>query len=168
MLNVVLDIDNTLVDTHTEQIGSMQAPRINGTDFYVYKRPHLDSFLNWLFDNFTVSLWTAGSDTYAAWIAKHVVGTRNGKTLRHVLSSRDCQMSLNMYGTPKSLRYLNQIDPSMGLDNTLLVDDTPSNFVHQQQNGVLVRPFNVMSEDEELAALPDRIIKQFYNLARHL
>lgn len=171
MLNVILDIDSTLVDTRNsplpqslnvyKQISSAGMPSL-----YVYKRPHLDSFLNWLFSNFSVSLWTAGSEPYANWIATYVVGTRRGKSLKHVLSARDCQASYNLYGTPKSLKYLNGVDPSISQKNSLLVDDTNANCVNQKNNCILVAPFYATNDaDNELSALPNKITSQFYSLA---
>lgn len=165
MLNIVLDIDNTLVDTLTAKVEGMPSTRIQGTNFHVHPRPHLECFLDWLFENFTVSLWTAGSGVYADWIAENIVGTRKGKKLEHVLNARDVQESINMYGTPKSLRYLNNIDPRMGPENTLLIDDTSNNFEKQEKNGILIRPFDVRFHDQELNLLPERIIKQFCSLA---
>lgn len=164
-LNIVLDIDNTLVDTRERQVSStLPALRITGADLYVYKRPHLEKFLDWLFENFSVSLWTAGSDTYARWIAAHVVGPR--RKLRHVLSARECQTSFRMFGAPKSLRLFNHIDPAIGPSNAVLVDDTPANFAGQERNGILVSAFDASSDemDDELESLPAKIVDRFYKL----
>jgi TFIIF-interacting CTD phosphatase-like protein len=169
MSHVILDIDNTLVDTRERPIFNRASTlKIASPDMYVYERPHLDALLNWLFKNYTVSLWTAGSKPYADWIEKNVIGVRHGKSLRHVLSARDCQTSVDMYGTLKSLRYLNQIDPSIKTDNVLLVDDMLSNCLHQRQNCVLVKAFDASEPDDELKLLPFRITSQFYNLAHRL
>jgi hypothetical protein len=166
MLNVILDIDGTLVDTRDVQIFSQHAHLRMKTqpEFVVYLRPHIGTFLDWLFENFSVSLWTAGSEPYARWIAQHVVGVRRNKSLKHVLSARDCQSSLNMYGSLKSLKYLNMVDPTINHSNTLLIDDTPSNCTAQQQNCVLVSAFEANAPDNEFQTLPAKIIRQFGNL----
>jgi len=167
MLNVILDIDNTLVDAHFSPVPSpIPALRMPGADLYVYKRPRLDNFLDWLFENFSVSLWTAGSDPYARWIARNVVETRPLRKLKHVLSARECQGSIDMYGAPKSLRFLSHIDPSIGPANALLIDDTPANFKGQERNGILVSAFDAREPDRELDSLPAIILECFETISR--
>jgi hypothetical protein len=170
MLNIILDIDGTLVDARENLVPSPHSylKMKTGGDFHVYLRPRLNAFLDWLFENFHVSLWTAGSEPYARWIAQNVVGLRrrNG-ALKHVLSARDCQTSLNMYGMLKSLKYFNNIDPSINLSNAILIDDTLSNCLGQQQNCILVPAFSATVPDRELEILPAKIIKQFGNLSGH-
>ena len=166
MLNVILDIDGTLVDTREASTRSTYPhttiPSLPG--YHVFIRPYLDEFLQWLFKNFSVSVWTAGSEPYARWISEHVIGR---KTLRHILSARDCQASHDVYKNLKSLNYLSNIDPTINRRNTLLIDDSFANCTSQQNNCVLVQEFNAtVSGDSELKYLPERIIKQFDSIGR--
>jgi hypothetical protein len=41
--------------------------------YKIFERPHLQKFLNWLFENFTVSVWTAASKTYALFIIEKFI-----------------------------------------------------------------------------------------------
>ena len=63
---LILDIDETLI--HTENVPDEYAAqydydfKFNGrgkSEFYTKKRPYLEQFLDYAFENFDVAIWTA-------------------------------------------------------------------------------------------------------------
>ena len=84
-LNVILDLDNTLVNTLPINV---DADLINKFKFVIYQvnqfekafifeRPHLDEFLNWLFDNCNVSVFTHADKDYAMFAVDNIIKKGN-------------------------------------------------------------------------------------------
>jgi hypothetical protein len=83
--NVVLDLDNTLISAVTrEEFAKMDATRSAeltrelawcemDDDFVVFERPGVQPFLDYVFDNFNVAVWTAASKSYALYVIDNVV-----------------------------------------------------------------------------------------------
>jgi Dullard-like phosphatase family protein len=63
---LVLDLDETLIHSSTFPPHSkIEAFRVSDIDFYVFKRPGLDDFLNYARENFEVFVFTHGEERYA-------------------------------------------------------------------------------------------------------
>ena len=109
MLNVVLDIDDTLV----KHIKRAVVPLVsNLSDFETEPsrsglfalRPHLDEFMAYLFENHNVSIWTWSDDGYAHLVAsilkRRYEDAHPGKTARFkdILSAEDADLSSEVHG----------------------------------------------------------------------
>jgi len=74
--NLLLDLDQTVISAETmEELGPKQKKRAelfraDDMDGYytVCSRPHLQQFLDYAFENFNVTVWTAASKDYALFI----------------------------------------------------------------------------------------------------
>ena len=85
-LNVILDLDNTLLcAVPFEYISSekykIYSEKLKYEDFYfqgkplyrIYLRPHLEDFLDYLFDEFNVSVFTNAEKDYADFVVKNII-----------------------------------------------------------------------------------------------
>ena len=71
-LTVVLDLDKTLIFAANKYIIYHNVtPFMQVDNFNIYKRPHLDVFVNHVFKKYNVFIWTAAQKTYA-----HAILTR--------------------------------------------------------------------------------------------
>jgi hypothetical protein len=109
MLNVILDIDDTLVK-HTKRDVWARVP--NQSDFQTEPsrsgifvlRPHLDEFMAYLFENHNVSLWTWSDNGYAHLVAdilkRRYEAAHPGKTARFkdILAEEDADRSTTVHG----------------------------------------------------------------------
>ncbi len=104
----------------------------------IYRRPHLDAFLDWALARYHVGVWTAAPQGHAERAAKHLFGPRAGE-LFMVWSERQCRhVALDAAGhevaltSPDAAVETPVKDPSrvveeLGADprRLLIVDDSP-------------------------------------------
>jgi TFIIF-interacting CTD phosphatase-like protein len=98
-INVFLDLDNTLIWSLDLEKISKDPPKWMKKfkyidmpkEYRIFQRPGLQKFLNWLFKNFNVSIWSAASPAYVEFIAKNIVENDN-RQLEHVLNSENCAL----------------------------------------------------------------------------
>lgn len=149
-MNVILDLDNTIISSltkkemekgryneiteelehfHKDNIKKIENMKMDG-EYTVFIRPHLDVFLDYLFENFEVSVWTAASENYAKFIIENIIlrGNRSDKKLKEFLHSKHCDKSQKKYSkkSPKDLRYLfneNDYKQDFSNCNTVIIDD---------------------------------------------
>ena len=67
-LNVILDLDNTLINTVDNDPSLPYYSKLYDTNALICARPYLFEFLEWLFDNCNVSVFTAADKDYALFI----------------------------------------------------------------------------------------------------
>ena len=142
--NVFLDLDSTCISslevasTPMSLIENLESHGIESLEmegiFHVTQRPGLQSFLDFLFENFNVSVWTAASKAYAEWIIpRFITGQPNGKPTKGVreldffLWGDQCEMCQTKYGaeTTKDLSiFWNHFTvPGYDHSNTIILDD---------------------------------------------
>jgi TFIIF-interacting CTD phosphatase-like protein len=156
--HIFLDLDETLIcsveDGESLRVFPFQKFKIEG--FTVYKRPYLDTFLGFLFENFTVSFWSAGEHMYVLEIIKNILPT--GAVPKIILWRDHCEISLEQYACQKSIEWIKNIIPLEKYGNILLIDDLEENC---QDNGFYayqIKPFDILNingldKDRELLKL---------------
>ena len=145
--NIILDLDETLINAnYIEDFDTEEYKRLYGDtlsqsqnpfefkvmqDIYiVFKRPHLDQFLDYIFDNFNVSVWTAASKDYALWIVKNYIIKDTNRKLDFIFWSYHCTFS-QTYGKGSkdlSLLWKNFQLSNYNKNNTIIIDDNPEVF----------------------------------------
>src|SRR5438477_464185 len=85
---LVLDLDETLVY-------ASEVPLDRDEDFvvgpyFIYKRPHLDHFVDYALRSFAVGVWTSSGEVYADGVIKTIFPP---KSLQFVWSSDRCTIS---------------------------------------------------------------------------
>lgn len=150
-LTVFLDVDNTL----TFQSGRIKSNydyefTVNGREYKVIKRPHMDEFLDFCSNNFNVYLFTARDKEYA----EKIFNCFNNPESR-ILNFFTVE---DMVGHRKNINVLNT-----PLERTLLIDDW-SEATPYHDNLFVVSPFKGEVEDNVLQKLIDNL-KDMNNLS---
>lgn len=155
-MNIVLDIDGTLIkEFHPDS--KIESDSI---------RPHLEPFLRFCFSHFQhVSIWTAANREWYNMVYEqvfHPILLRIEKQFSHVLTREHCTQSRQHVGsyfhsfshakTTKKLKKLFS-KPHHSKHNTLVVDNTPSTYMHNFGNAIFITTYNGHPEDQELKNL---------------
>jgi len=164
--NVLLDLDQTLISAEASEEFEFKknkgkvkiykdAGGMHDMDGYylVFSRPNLQKFLDYLFANFNVSVWTAASKDYALFIIKDILlGNRPERKLDYIFFSYHCELSKHYKGGSKDLSMLwgkFKLD-GYNTGNTIILDDY-INDVHanQPQHCIIAKPFEFVKDDSE-------------------
>jgi TFIIF-interacting CTD phosphatase-like protein len=171
---ILLDLDETLI--HSEEFPRL-APSMKDFDFKVSfesdnsfwymtkKRPFLKEFLEFLFTNFDVGIWTASGEDYALKIIENI-GIEKSK-LKCFYTKENCSLRLdyetNRYYGLKNLQklkkkgwaksYTNRTGKIRELNKVLIVDDISETAINNRDNLVLIKPFYFDDKDTELLKL---------------
>lgn len=181
-LHVFLDLDNTLVcseplddfdvEKNREKIESLKFYNID--DYYItFERPHLQEFLDYLFKNCLVSVFTAASKDYALTIIKNSIlegesgdqeKSQGKRKLEYILFDYHCSWSkYKKNGDCKSLELLwDDINlPGVKKENTIIIDDLPEVSEIQPENSIRVKPFEITEQgaenDNELMIVKEKV-----------
>ncbi|GMI72900.1 hypothetical protein like AT5G45700 [Hibiscus trionum] len=151
---IVLDLDETLVhsssDPPPKTYDFVVRPSMEGQimDFYVLKRPGVDSFLEEISKKHEVVVFTAGIEQYASLVLDKL----DPKGLiSHRLYRDSCK---EMEG--KLVKDLSEMGRDLG--KVVIVDDNPNAYSLQPENAVPIPPFVQDTEDTEL----EKLVKFFH------
>jgi hypothetical protein len=170
--NIILDLDETLLSTvdiaDENDMKGIKDRKIlenkNTIKFYTYvitPRPHLQEFLDFLFKNFNVSIWTAATKDYACHIAEHLITPKKSKRkLSCFFFDTHRDISEKIYKAPKKLETLwNQfkLRDDFNKENTIIIDDLHDVKKSQSANTYKIPAFDVRKDshtkDDELVKL---------------
>jgi RNA polymerase II subunit A small phosphatase-like protein len=166
--NVFLDLDNTLISSLAkDEERPIFRPRMekfywrNMENIYkVFARPGLQEFLDFLFANFNVSVWTAASKSYALFIIdEFILKNHPERKLEYILFSYHCKKSKKFRKSQKSLDILKKEFGLYDFDmsNTIIIDDHPEVYSTQPGNCLHVKPFEFTDrrsyDDDELLSV---------------
>lgn len=150
-INILLDLDNTLISSlaeheekknHRPRMKQFRWEDMEGV-YKVFERPGLQNFLDYLFDNFNVSIWTAASKSYALFIIDKFVLTNPNRTLDYIFFSHHCKRSKKLKATQKCLQLLKDEFnlPIFDLNLTYIIDDHPDVYKAQPDQCIHIKPF---------------------------
>ena len=108
--NIFLDLDNTIISaeaiedfpfTRKDILHKVMKFTFYNMDGYylVFERPHLQKFLDYLFKNFNVSVWTAASKDYALFIIDKIILKKKNRKLNYVFWDYHGKISKKKYKT---------------------------------------------------------------------
>jgi hypothetical protein len=123
---IALDIDRTLVDSVlTRRIKEEWKEKFEWfiyDEYTVFLRPKVREFISFLYEkNYTVGIFTAGSNNYATRIVNQLFKDCN---LHFVFSNREYDEGFDMYGKSKPMEYLVYKHPEFKVEECLLIDDS--------------------------------------------
>lgn len=160
--NVFLDLDNTLISAEAveefpfKKKGMKEKAvqfTIHDMDGYyiVFERPGVQEFLDWLFDNYNVSVWTAASKDYALFIIDRVLLTKHGRKLDYILFSYHCELSRKMHRSHKQLKLVFDTFqlPGYTPENTIIIDDLHEVQKCQPNNAFQIHAFEILKDGSE-------------------
>lgn len=162
-LNVVLDLDQTLIYSETQEL-KKQPDFIFSLDkekFFVYKRPGLDEFIDNLFKQCkSVSIWTAATRSYCNKIVKNVFTPAQKKKLKFIWT-RPQTSTLNGHSYLKNMTKVFNKYKTMNSNNTILLDDNPDHFIASPKSLHYIKPWTPQKpRDKELSKIT-KLIKLF-------
>lgn len=174
--NVILDLDETLIsaveipllrkDAKKRQEFERRSPKFRvhkmDEEYYIVERPGVQPFLDYLFQHYNVSVWTAASKEYAIFVLENVI-LRPKRKLDYFLYSDNCDASYERTGCLKQLNQLFHL-PLYDSENTMIIDDN-ENVSSKQSNHVdrikAFKFFRKESElDNELAQIQARMMRK--------
>lgn len=180
MINIILDLDQTLIsaepieefdfEKNQKKMFKFNFENLDGY-YLMFPRPKLDEFLDYLFANFNVSVWTAASKDYALFVIEKFILTKPNRKLDFIFFSYHCNISKK---ENNGLKGLNMLWDSYELqnyskDNTLIIDDNIDVKKIQPCNCYLIPAFNFTDDnsekDDELSVLMTKLEKfknEFY------
>ena len=159
--NVLLDLDQTIIsgEATDEYDISKYKDKMKKFDYgnmegyyIIFERPGLQKFLDYLFANFNVSVWTAASKDYALFIIENMILKNHPKRkLDYILFSYHCDLSEKVKGGSKNLEMLSDVYqlPGYTKENTIIVDDNPEVVDTQPQHVIEAEPFFFLDEDSD-------------------
>jgi len=168
--NFLLDLDQTIIsgealdefDTAKHWEKSKKFRNASMEDYYIiFERPYLQKFLDFLFKNFKVSIWTAASKDYALFIIeKFVIAGRKDRKVDYIFFSYHCSLSEKYKNSSKSLSMLWDVYGLQGYtqQNTVILDDYDEVYKSQTMNCVAATPFEFTGENSEKDQFLRRLI----------
>lgn len=157
-INIILDLDQTLISSEVPSKVNRMGKKVMKFDshmleseYVVFGRPHLQEFLEYLFEHFNVSVWTAASKSYALFIIDKFILTNPSRKLDFIFFSYHCQLSKKVKNELKSVSILWDVFGLAGYNtsNTLIIDDNDEVFRNQKCNCFHIKPFSVLGKDSE-------------------
>ena len=172
-MNVLLDLDQTLIsaegdDEYDHDKSKDKAKKFTYHDmdgyYIVFERPGLQQFLDYLFKNFNVSVWTAASKDYATFIInKILLQGKKERQLDWIFFSYHCDISKKLKNGTKDLSVLWDLYgiKDHNKENTVIVDDYDEVYNTQPNNCIIAKPFEFSDKkshkDNYLGKLTDAI-----------
>jgi TFIIF-interacting CTD phosphatase-like protein len=178
--NFILDLDQTLISAeateeydfnkHTAKAKKFDFEDMDGY-YIIFSRPYLQTFLDFIFKHFNVSVWTAASKDYALFIIdKIIIGNRPNRKIDWVFFSYHCNVSNKKKGGSKNLSMLWDIYKCRGYHpyNTIILDDYDEVYDTQPDNCIIAKPFEFLDKasynDTFLKDLMPHLLKMKQNM----
>ena len=163
--NIILDLDETLINSIIpgellysnkgnifKKKEKLFTHHMMDVDFIVVERPHLQTFLDFIFKNYNVSVWTAASKSYALFIIENILLKSNKKRkLDYILYDSHCNYSKHNTNCIKQLEQLFHL-PNYNRRNTLIIDDNDEVSEGNQSidNKIIhIKKFSFFNNDSE-------------------
>lgn len=160
--NVFLDLDNTLISAEAveefpfKKKGMKEKAvqfTIHDMDGYyiVFERPGVQEFLDWLFEHYNVSVWTAASKDYALFIIDRVLLAKPNRKLDYILFSYHCELSRKIHKSHKQLKLVFDVFklPGYTPENTIIIDDLHEVQKCQPNNAFQIHAFEILKDGSE-------------------
>jgi TFIIF-interacting CTD phosphatase-like protein len=159
--NLFLDLDETLISAQVSEDfnfkkNKKKMRKFNFKDmdgyYIIFERPHLQKFLDFVFKNFNVSIWTAASKDYALFIIEEIIlKNHKNRKLDYIFFSYHCDVSKK---TKKGIKNLNVIWdvyklPGYNKDNTMIIDDNDEVYKYNKTNCIHIKQFDFNKKNIE-------------------
>lgn len=158
-MNIILDLDQTIISAESTDDYDFKKNKSKAKNFVfhdmdgyyiVFERPGVQKFLDYLFANFNVSIWTAASKDYALFIIdKIILKNKANRKLDWIFFSYHCDISKKKKNSSKNLSMLWDVYNLEGYnkDNTIIIDDYEEVYETQPENCIIAVPFEFEKEN---------------------
>lgn len=175
--NIFLDLDSTLIQSveidKIPEKGEQKKQFVekmkkfsykNMENYYlVFQRPFLQEFLDYLFENFNVSVFTAASKDYAIFIIEKFILTNSSRKLDYIFFDYHTDISEETTRQHKSIKMIQNLFklPNYTTSNTIIIDDNIDVYEPQNNNCIIAIPFHfktpLSENDDYLSGLINRL-----------
>jgi TFIIF-interacting CTD phosphatase-like protein len=157
--NILLDLDQTLISAEASEDYNFKKNKEKSKKFtyhdmdgyyIVFERPGVQPFLDYLFANFNVSIWTAASKDYALFVIdKVIIAGHSNRNIDYIFFSYHCDVSKSKKNGSKDLSMLwdEYKMPGYTKDNTVILDDYDEVHNTQPGNCIVALPFEYTKEN---------------------
>jgi len=166
--NVILDLDETLISSLEPLVYEKYKNSLSGKEhfiydnfYYIFPRPGLQEFLDFVFTNYNVIIWTAASLDYALFIIQNFILIKPNRKIDYIFFNEHCRISQETY---KNAKQLKQIWETFKLDhcnenNTVIIDDREDLRLNQENNVINCVPYYVydVSTNDDLKNVEEKI-----------
>ena len=148
---LILDLDETLIYSTESTLAGSEDFKVD--EYFVYKRPGLDKFLDFISPIYDVAIWTSSSEDYAQEVVKNIFP--QNYPLKFIYGRTKCTLTFlwdqNEYIYAKNLSKLKR--KKYSLEKILIIDDSPEKLKRNYGNHIRVEPFVGSNDDIELFRL---------------
>ena len=148
---LVLDLDETLIYSTESKLAGLEDFIVD--KYFVYKRPGLDKFLDFISPIYDVAIWTSSSEDYAQEVVNKIFP--QNYPLKFIYGRTKCTLTFlwdqNEYVYAKNLSKLKK--KSYSIEKILIIDDSPEKLRRNYGNHLRVNPFVGSNDDIELFQL---------------
>ena len=156
----ILDLDESIISAEATEEYDFEKNKIKASKFrfepmegyyIIFERPHLQEFLDFLFENFDVSVWTAATKDYALFIINKIILIKPNRKLDYIFFSYHCNISKKIKKGSKDLSMLWDIYKinNYSEKNTLILDDYDEVYNTQKDNCIIAEQFKFINENSE-------------------
>ena len=170
--HIILDLDQTIIsgepidefEVKNEKRKKNFTYHTMDNDYFIFERPNLQRFLDYIFENFKVSVWTAASKDYALFIIENVILRKAGRKLEWIFYAYHCEVSEKLTRSPKNLKILRDefnIDDFKG--DSFIFDDNEDVYNSQPDSCLIAKPFYFTdkgSENDDYLTQVIRLLKK--------
>ena len=148
---IVIDLNGLLMQRSFSPLGASSSGfRIDQDakvgNFYVYNRPHMREFLDFLHANFTVGVWSSATEYNSRMLVRHLWGKKKEKQLAFVWGQEKCT-NVGVFTEPRVKPvFLKELDKLWSFNavmekfrdgRTVLIDDSPYKAVNNPMHSAL-------------------------------
>ena len=153
---LILDLDETLIHATENKLEMEEDFRFE--QYYVYKRPYLDTFFETIAMHFTIGIWSSADDNYVTEIVQRI--KPETIDLKITWGRSRCSVKrdydYDQYNFEKRLDKLKK--QGFRLEQIIMVDDSPEKTRNNYGNAVYIKEFTGDKNDEELKFLHDYLL----------
>lgn len=153
---LILDLDETLVYATEKRLARLEDFRVE--TYFLYRRPNLDHFIEFLFKYFKVAVWTSSSESYADGVVQNVF--QQPERLHFVWARERCTYRIDgLTGKDYWIKDIKKVKRlGFSLDSILIIDDSAEKISRSYGNHICVTPFEGDPTDNELAILQSYLL----------
>jgi TFIIF-interacting CTD phosphatase-like protein len=158
MVNIVLDLDETLIHTIVSDRPRPDLERSadfkfrfsnQGPIYYVYKRPGLKQFLAEVFRRFKrIGVWTAADRQYAKAVIKNILTYQQIMNLDFVFSRDFCE--IDHIGFVKPLTKIFKQYPAWRPEETIVLDNSSQVMKENPRNGIQAIDYDSLNLHDDI------------------
>lgn len=160
---LVLDLNGTLV--HRQYKHAKKKPCLREPDFVIgnfdcYKRPGIETFLDFCFQNFDVGVWTSATARNAFPLLKVLFDDR-ADDLKFVYTREDCIDVKNTdtdHSSTKDMSLVWKNFPEYSKQDTIVIEDSTDKHVPNTDIVMVIKPYDGTDDDDaELAVMEAKL-----------